>query len=266
MGAPRAKEPATATNVGVAREFLERLARILVRCGHSPQELRREFQRICDALQEPKRHWDPAELGYLMDLPHVIAYWYGDPQYLDSRGAPLALLLKGRGPSLFSLIERALPEVDPKAAARSLMRLKALYRHKGRYLPSGRQLLVSEESGFVQGLTALLGMLRTVERNVSGPKGKAVLQRFAFNPSFPVRALPTFHAHVKSLAGEFLWGMDADMRRTQEADSQGPRTRLGVSVFVFEEPFRALAPRSPEKRSRAASGSRSRRRRRRRAS
>src|SRR5262249_41232846 len=185
MGAARAKEPATATNVGIAREFLERLARILVRCGHSPQELRREFQRICDALQEPKRHWDPAELGYLMDLPHVIAYWYGDPQYLDSRGAPLARLPNARGPSLFSPVARALPEVDPKAAARSLMRLRAVYRHRGRYLPSGRQLLVSEESGFVQGLTALLGMLRTVERNVSGPKGKAVLQRCAFNPSFP---------------------------------------------------------------------------------
>ena len=87
MGAPRAKPHATASGVGVAREFLERQARILVRCGHSPQELRREFQRICDALKEPKRHSNPAELGYLMHLPYVIAYCYGDPQYLDSHGA-----------------------------------------------------------------------------------------------------------------------------------------------------------------------------------
>src|SRR5262252_4867250 len=151
MGAPRARTPATASGISGAREFLERLARILVHSGYSPRELPRVFQEICEELKEPKRQWDPVELYYLADLPHVIAHWHADPQYLDSRGAPLALPLKGKGLSLFSLIERALPEVDPKAAARSLMRLKAVYRHKGRYLPSGRQLLVSEESGFVQG-------------------------------------------------------------------------------------------------------------------
>ena len=194
----------------------------------------------------------------------MIAYWHGDPQYLDSRGAPLALPLKDKGPSLFSLIERALPGVDPAAAARSLVRLKAVCRNKARYLPSGRHFLVSEESGFVHGLTALLGMLRTVERNVSGPKGKAILQRCAFNPSFPVRALPTFHAHAKEVAGEFIHGMDSDMRRAEEADLHGPRTRLGVGVFVFEEPFRARARRPPLKPSRAVPGNRSARKRRRR--
>ena len=96
MGASRARTPATASGASGAREFLERLARILVRCGHSPSALPREFQRICDELNEPKRQWDPAELDYLADLPHVIAYWHGDPQYLDSRGAPLSLPLKDK--------------------------------------------------------------------------------------------------------------------------------------------------------------------------
>jgi hypothetical protein len=58
--------------------------------------------------------------------------------------------------------------------------------------------------------------------------------------------------------------MDVDMRRAQEADPHGPRTRLGVGVFVFEEPFRAPARRSPHKHSRATPKSRSTRRRRRR--
>ena len=264
MGAPRARPPAAASGVSVAREFLERLARILVRIGHSPRELRCEFERICDELNEPRRRWDPSEVNYLLDLAHVIECWHADPQYLDSRGAPLALPLKGKGPSLLALIERALPDVDAAAAAKSLVRLNAVHRHKGRYLPSERYFLVTKEGGFVHGLTALLGMLRTVERNVSGPKGAAILERCAINPSFPVRALPTFHAHAKAVAGEFIWGMDGDMRRAQEADPHGPRTRLGVGVFVFEEPFPAPARRSPLKRSRAAPQSGSSRRRRRR--
>ena len=249
MGAHRARTPATASGVTGAEEFLERLARILVHSGYSPRELPRLFQRICGELKEPKRRWDPAELDYLADLPHVIAHWHADPQYLDSRGAPLALRLKDPGPSLLSLIERALPDVDSQAAARSLVRFKAVQLRKGRYLPTGRHFLLSQQSGFMHGLTALLGMLRTVERNLSGSGGGAILQRCAFNPSFPVRALPTFHAHVKEVAGEFLWGMDTDMRRAQEADPEGPRTRLGVGVFVFEEPVRASARRLARKRA-----------------
>src|SRR5262249_27717168 len=157
----------------------------------------------------------------------VIAYWHADPQYLDSRGAPLALPLKDKGPSLLSLIERALPDVDPAAAAQSLVRLKAVYRCKGRYLPRDRHYLLSRASGFVYVLTVLRGLLRTVERNLCGASGSAILHRSAFNPSFPVRALPTFHAHAKEVAGDFLWGMDGDMRRAEEAVPDGPRTRLG---------------------------------------
>jgi len=239
MGARiRSKTSTAASGVGGAREFLERLARILVYCGHSPRELPGEFQRICRGLKEPKRRWDPAELHYLADLPHVITHWHADPQYLDSRGAPVALPLDGEGPSLLALIERALPEVDAAAAVQSLLRLKAVYCVKERYLPSERYLRLSEESGFVHGLTALLGILRTVERNVAGPKGATILQRCAFNPSFPVRALPVFHQNVKAKASDFLWGTDGDMRRVEEANPGGARTRLGVGVFVFEEPIR----------------------------
>jgi hypothetical protein len=263
MGASRAKTPAAASGVSGAREFLERLARILVHTGHSPRELRHVFDQICDELKEPRRKWDPAELNYLADLPHVNAHWHADPRYLDSRGAPLALPLKDKGPSLLNLIERALPDADPAAAAQSLVRLKGVYRRKDRYLPSERYVRLSQESGSVHGLTALLGMLRTVERNLSGPRERAILQRCAFNPSFPVRALPTFHAHAKAVAGEFLWGMDTDMRRAEEADPDGPRTRLGVGVFVFEEPIRAPPRRSPRKRPPPAPGSQSRTRRRR---
>jgi hypothetical protein len=260
MGARvRAKTSTAASGVGGAQEFLERLARILVYCGHSPRELPREFQRICRELKEPKRRWDPAELHYLADLPHVITHWRADPQYLDSRGAPVALPLDGEGPSLLALIERALPEVDAAAAAQSLVRLKAVYREKDRYLPSDTYLRLSEESGFVHGLTALLGMLRTVERNVSGPKDDAILQRCAFNPSFPVRALPVFHQNVKAKASDFLWSADGDMRRAEEANPGGRRTRLGVGIFVFEEPLR-----SPSRRL-AARVSRKPRRKRRRA-
>jgi hypothetical protein len=80
-----------------------------------------------------------------------------------------------------------------------------------------------------------LGMLRTVERNISGSRSCAILERAAMNPNFPVSALPAFHRRLNPHAEEFLWGIDGDMRRREMVASGGPRTRLGVCVFAFEE-------------------------------
>jgi hypothetical protein len=220
-----------------SREFLERMARILVHSGHSPRELVREFRGICSALKEPKRRWDPSQLAYFFELPDVIALWHADPQYLDNRGRPIALALRGHGPSLSTLIERVLPDEDPLQVTRSLMRTQGVRRRGRQYLPTDRYFPYPGGSGHVHGLTALLGMLRTVERNVSGPKKFAILERTALNPSFPVSALPAFHRRLKSQAAHILWGLDGDMRRQEEKNLPGARVRLGVGVFAFEEPI-----------------------------
>jgi hypothetical protein len=41
------------TETAYSREFLERMARILVHSGHSPRQLVREFRGICSALKNP---------------------------------------------------------------------------------------------------------------------------------------------------------------------------------------------------------------------
>jgi hypothetical protein len=240
-GRARAVHP-IAGSVSHSRELLERLARILVHTGHSPRQLAREFRAICGSLKEPKQRWDPNLRTYFADLPHVIAHWHADPQYLDSRGDPRALPLRGRGPSLCALIERVLPGKDPVAVAKSLTQHQAVRTVKGRYIPSGRSFTYPRASGRVHGLNALLGMLRTVERNVSGARNRVILERAALNPSFPVSELPAFHRRVRTLAEEVLWNVDGDMRRRENKDLQGPRVRLGVGIFAFEEPI----PRSRE--------------------
>lgn len=256
MGAkPRVKVDRRPTGGGISysREFLERLVRILVHSGHSPKQLTREFRDICGGLKEPARRWDPTRLAYVADLTHVIAHWYADPQYLDSRGAPLPLPLRGRGPSLCALIERVLPEENAAAVVQSLCRVQGVRRRAGRYVPSGRCIVFPQASGRFHGLAALLGMLRTVEHNVAGVKTSAILERTAINPSFPVSALPAFHRRLKALATDFLWSVDGDMRRRENGAARGATTRLGVGVFAFEEP---LAPERGARKPRATPGGR----------
>src|SRR6185437_8962936 len=129
------------SGIGYSREFLERLARILVRTGHSPRKLTREFRDICAQLREPARRWDPAHLNYLADLPHVIAHWHADPQYLDSKGDPVSLPLRARGRSLSHLVEQVLPGAEPPAVVQSLIQLRGIRRRGRSYVPSDRQLV-----------------------------------------------------------------------------------------------------------------------------
>jgi hypothetical protein len=235
----RVRRRAHGGRTSYSREFLERLARILVRTGHSPRELSREFREICSSLKEPASRWDAAQLAYLGDLPHILALWHSDPRYIDSRGAPIPLPLRAKGPSLSALIERVLPGEDPAAVADSLTKLQGVRRRGALYVPRGRYFTYPTASARVHGFTALLGMLRTVEHNVAGGrKSTPILERTALNPSFPVSELPAFHRRLNAAAEEILWTLDGDMRRREAAHPGGPRVRLGVGIYAFEEAVR----------------------------
>jgi hypothetical protein len=236
--APRtgARRP-SGRGIGYSWEFLEHLARILVDAGHSPRKLAREFREICQALSEPVRTWDPAELNYLADLPHVIACWQDDPQFLDGKGDPLPLPVKSKGPCLVTLIARALPNEAPAAVIESLIRARGIRRRRGSYLPTGRQLLYRPHSARVHGLMSLLGMLRTIEHNVSSRGSAArLIERTAVNPRFPVQALPMLHQWLEGSASKFLWDADGNMRRREWDSLPGETLRVGVGVFAFEDP------------------------------
>ena len=239
---PKRRAPARSRprggRVSHSREFLERLARILVNTGHSPRALAREFRDICGQLKEPAHHWDAAQLGYLWDLPHVISHWHSDPQYIDASGRPIPLPLRARGPSLSALIARVLPTEDPAAVAESLIKLLRVKREGTLYRPTSRYYPYPSVSARVHGFTALLGMLRTVEHNVSARrKSEPLLERTALNPSFPVRELPVFYRRLKKEANRILWRMDEQMRRKEAAHRGGARVRLGIGIFTFEEPI-----------------------------
>ncbi|HVZ35295.1 MAG TPA: DUF6502 family protein [Polyangiaceae bacterium] len=233
--APRGR---SSSGVGDAREYLERLGRILVHSGHSPKNLLREFGDVCRQLKEPSERWDSARLNYVSDLPHVLTRWHSDAQYLDSRGAPLALPLSGRGPSLSSLIQRVLPSTNVEDVIRSLIELKGIHRRGRLYTPAGQYLTYNQQrtSALAHGLTALLGMLRTVEHNIASRRVATLFERAAINPSFPAAELPSFHRRFKSIAGDFIWSIDGDMRRREAKYAGGRRTRLGVGIFAFEDP------------------------------
>lgn len=230
-------------------ECLSRLAKILVRCGHSPKALVSQLQRICATLREPSRQFDPRRLSFLADLPHVLALWHTDPNYVDERGSPAALPLQGPDPSLGSLIGRVLPHEDPRAVGRTLLRMQGIRRRGTRYLPTGKLVPFRQDTVLMHSLSILMRMLRTIERNVAGSWDTALLERNTTHPSFPVSALPGFHRRLKRQASDFLWDLEGDMQRREKRIRGGKRTRVGVEIFAFEEPVSEDRPAAPRKRA-----------------
>jgi hypothetical protein len=263
--ARRAHRHASAERSDYAWECLSRLARILVRCGHSPQDLVSALREICRTLKVPRQRWDPAQLGFLSDLPHVIALWHSDPRYLGARGEPAPLPLRGRTASLSGLIECALPGESPRAVVEALMGTGGIRCRAGRYVPTRRHLRLRDDSGRVHSANALLRMLRTVERNLAGGANSAIFERAAMNPHFPVAKLATFHRDVSTRASRLLVAIDGTMRRHEARRTRGPRTRVGVEIFAFEEPpstDRRTRTSEIERRGQRASGTRRRKQRR----
>lgn len=246
-----------------AQECLARLARILVRTGHSPRTLWREFRDICRGFKEPARRFEPEQLGHITDVPHVIALWHTDPDYLDARGLPIPLPLKSKGRSLYALIERVLPGEKPAAVIKSLEHMRGIRRRGDLYLPTGRYCIYPEDTMRLHSLSTLLGMLRTVDHNASHRGSSRLFERVARNPSFPVRALPAFNRQLDTQASELLRKFDGEMQLYERSATGGPRTRLGLGFFAFEDPLLGstrLGPRPPPKQA----GSRPRKGRRRR--
>ena len=220
------------------RAFLEPLARILNVSGCHPRDLQREFVRICRELPVPKRVWEPMRPGHVADLSHVLARWHADEQYVDAEGRPVPLPLEGPEPSLNGLVSRVLPSNDPAQAIEWLTELQGIRREGKRFLPTDKYLAFNRlpVAAWAHGLTAVLGMLRTVEHNVSARPEKRLLERMAINPRFPVRALPQFHRELKRQAGEIVWRFDSDMRREEERLKGEPVTRLCIGLYAFEDP------------------------------
>ena len=235
------------------RAFLEPLARILNVSGCHPKDLQREFVRICRDLPNLKRAWEPMRPGHVADLSHVLARWHADEQYVDAEGRPVPLPLEGPEPSLNGLVSRVLPSIDPTQAIQWLTELKGIRREGKRFLPTDKYLAFNRlpVAAWAHGLTAVLGMLRTVEHNVSARPEKRLLERMAVNPKFPVRALPPFHRELKRQAGEIVWRFDSDMRREETRLKGEPVTRLCIGLYAFEDPPVTGSGRGATRRKRA---------------
>ena len=230
----------TAAVQDYAQDVLKQALTILVQTGHSPKDLTRMFRKLCRTLAEPERPFDPGVVPYVTGLTHIIAHWYSDPGFRGRDGQPLRIPLRGRGPSLANLIKRLFPHQDVRAVTHSLLRANAIQRRGRLYAPTGRSVMFTRDlpSVHIHGLTALAGMLRTVQYNIaSGDPADTLLERSAMNPHIPVRALPQIHQRIKREVTALLWKLDGYLRSWEVEPGSETTTHVGVGAYAYEDPI-----------------------------
>lgn len=221
-----------------AGEGLDNIVTVYAQCGYSPEDIERRVQKACRSVPKSwQRRARQAQADHEA-FGRMLTLWYSNPQYLDDKGFPRSLPLRGRL-SLESLAFRA----GFRAKLRTLLRYPlssgALLKQGKQYLPRDRVLHLRGPEGLhhPQSLRGLWGLLETLAHNRARAPGTPVrLQLFTVNEEFPVRARAGFENKVATTCTHLAHRLDAEMVQPRFASKKGePTLIMGVGIYVWEE-------------------------------
>jgi hypothetical protein len=221
--------------IGDSREILTGVARVLVEGGHAPARVTREMQEICSALRAPRRPFSSLNVEYVAKLPDVVAEWHEDPLYIW-KGKPRNLLMRGPVPSMTSLINSVLPDHEPRAIVRSLIRMGAI-RRRGRFYEciSGNVVFNGDEARW-RALLVLHAVTRTISQNLSGKS--IALEQSAISARIAQRDIRPVNEFIRRGGLPLLHGVDGEMRRrARHVRRNEPRTWAGVGLYLIDFPI-----------------------------
>jgi hypothetical protein len=191
----------------------------------------------------------------------VLAYWHDEPEFVTAAGRPRPLKMNAAGICMTQLVQRALPgEKDARAVVKFLLKTRCIRKRGDNYVPTSRQCIYLDRNARLHALDSLLEFLRTVDYNVSHTRAKKLFERIAINTSVPVRFLPEFYAHANAKADDLMRDLDSRLQHYARSSVQGPRTRMGLGIYVLLPELLGLAERMGGRlASRSSSGRSSRR-------
>jgi len=221
--------------IGDSREILTGVARILVEAGHAPARVTREMQEICSALRAPRKPFNRLNLEYVAKLPDVVAEWHEDPLYIW-KGKPRNLLMRGRVPSMTSLIDSVLPDHEPRTIVRSLIRMGAIRRRGRFYECISEHVVFNGDEARWRALLVLHAVTRTISQNLSGKS--TALEQSAISARIAQRDIVPVNEFIRRGGLPLLHGVDGEIRRrARHVKRNEPRTWGGVGLYLIDFPI-----------------------------
>ena len=235
----------------LTQEAIARFVRLLAHCGMPPDGIAREVMAAC---REVPKSWAARvkdTIPYVHEVSHILTLWFSDPKFLGPDGP-----VHGEEQSIEVLVQQVDSRLDTREVVRFLERGKVLRRMGDRYVPRDRMVMLrgTAYADSFRRLRSLLGILRAFEHNLRSKREvPRWFEAFAYNPRFPVRAIPGFDQKVRAHANKLLLQLDGDMHREERLrDPNEPTVRIGVGVYRFEETLPTM-PKPRKKRGRRKS-------------
>ena len=215
------------------RRAVRSFVRILGRSGCDPLALEVEMHKACRQIP---RSWLGRDQSTSADPGHVMTLWFSDPAYLDNRGKPRALPLRG-AVSIERLARRVNPTLEVTRVLQFLERGGALKRTGTRYVPRKRMVIFRGRKHVMPVLGGLFGLLKTLEYNRwNDRRSPGRLQLFCFNPNLPLSAVAGFQERFRKQASQLAYRTDVDLADRERARKKGERTvRIGVGIYQFTD-------------------------------
>lgn len=158
---------------------MDRFVTLYLMAGVKPQDIQKEMTGSIKRHRHVQQH--PVPPVEVLEYSRVLTHWRTDPAFLDSKGTPRPLSLRGRS-SFTTLIKIAIGNAKPSAV------LKTLRAHhlvtvdeKGHIcLQANEFLLKGMQKGHALGysLSTLEGIVDTTYSNILTPDDASAVGRF----------------------------------------------------------------------------------------
>ena len=192
---------------------------------------RREVKRVRDLLTDA----DPAPLEKINHASRVLSGWYQDPEFLDARGAPRLLAVKGeRG--FEGLMRRYARDIPVTAMLKELEQVGSISKTPaGRLRAKSRFYMPApmDPENILRTGSVVHDIARTIAHNVIREDKPRKFEGRATNLKVKRSAMRPFREYVEQRGMVLL--EDAD-RWLTDHEAKGPEEktiRLGVGVYLI---------------------------------
>lgn len=183
----------------------------------------------------------PRELDYPVRDAAVLSTWSKNTRYIDGKGAPVPLPMRGEGPCFVELVERSYPEADAEVIA-------SRFEERGNVVvgDDGRLSLVRKGVQINNNLPQLIldvlaAPATTLIANTQPDPSKAFCQRIAFIARPSADQIGTCRMQMRNRIKSFINDTDQHLvaltatdSMTETTSDQGGAGKIGVGAFYFE--------------------------------
>lgn len=241
----RSRKPAKNAPSDATQRLIGVMVELLLAAGADPRVIEQEIRAASQSLST-KRSRRKSQAA-VENISRALSLWHTSPDFVDSRGQPKPLRVRGAQDSLEALICQSNDGRCDANDLRLLTRSASLApRGRGLYCPADHYVDLKGQRSLLLDFACLAAtrLLQTALHNLSAKKqADALIERNAFVVNLPASQLPSFRRFTSSQGRQFIQSVDrwleSRLTTTERIQKSAGDVVAGVHVFGFVDPKRA---------------------------